>query len=179
MSSQIFVITGGPGSGKSTLIAALAQEGIATMPEAGRAIIQDQVMIGGDALPWADRAAFAALMLTWELRSYREAQAMAGPVVCDRGVPDVIGYLTLCGLPIPEHLRNAASLCRYNTHVLLAPWWPDIFHSDTERKQDAEEAKATAAVMAEVYSELGYNVVELPRADIATRVQFTRQMMAR
>src|SRR3546814_14045915 len=55
------VITGGPGSGKSTLIEALAVEGFDHMPEAGRAIIRDQVAIGGAALPWADRAAFAEL----------------------------------------------------------------------------------------------------------------------
>jgi len=42
-----FVITGGPGSGKSTLIDALAGHGIFSMPEAGRSIIQDQVAIGG------------------------------------------------------------------------------------------------------------------------------------
>ncbi len=42
-----FVITGGPGSGKTTLIDALAGHGIFSMPEAGRSIIQDQVAIGG------------------------------------------------------------------------------------------------------------------------------------
>jgi predicted ATPase len=56
---HLYVITGSPGSGKSTLIEALAASGIPSMPEAGRAIIQDQVAIGGDALPWSDRHAFA------------------------------------------------------------------------------------------------------------------------
>ena len=35
---HLFVITGGPGSGKSSLIAALAAQGLATMPEAGRVV---------------------------------------------------------------------------------------------------------------------------------------------
>ena len=78
--NSLFVITGGPGSGKSTLIAALAARGISVMPEAGRAIIRDQAAIGGSALPWADRAAYAELMLSWELRSYREALEKPGPV---------------------------------------------------------------------------------------------------
>lgn len=47
------------------------------MPEAGRAIIQDQVAIGGAALPWADRLAFSELMLGWELRpTARRRRAM-------------------------------------------------------------------------------------------------------
>lgn len=54
---RLFVITGGPGSGKSTLIDELAKHGIRGMPEAGRSIIQDQVAIGGEALPWSDRRA--------------------------------------------------------------------------------------------------------------------------
>src|SRR5580692_8143687 len=95
---RLFVITGGPGSGKSTLINALEEHGIHTMPEAGRAIIQDQVAIGGEALPWSDRGAFTELMLSWEMRSYRAALSLSGPVFFDRGVPDVLGYLRLGGL---------------------------------------------------------------------------------
>src|SRR5271168_4420848 len=113
MSSRFFVVTGGPGSGKSTLIEDLAKLGVATMPEAGRTIIQDQLAIGGNALPWADRMAFAELMLAWELRSYRAAQAQPGPVVFDRGVPDLIGYLRLCGLPVPAHFDRAVKVFRY------------------------------------------------------------------
>jgi predicted ATPase len=55
---RYFVITGGPGSGKTTLIEALGARGLRHMSEAGRAIIQDQLAIGGSALPWADRRAF-------------------------------------------------------------------------------------------------------------------------
>src|SRR5690606_24846529 len=39
---RFVVVTGGPGSGKTTLMSALAAEGVRTMPEAGRGIIQDQ-----------------------------------------------------------------------------------------------------------------------------------------
>lgn len=94
------VLTGGPGSGKSTLIDVLHRRGFPHSQEAGRAIIQDQVSIGGHALPWGDRQAFAERMLDWELRSWREATGET----CwffDRGLPDIAGYLTLCGLSIP------------------------------------------------------------------------------
>ena len=48
--AHLFVITGGPGSGKTTLIDALARAGFARTVEAGRAIIQDQQAIDGPAL---------------------------------------------------------------------------------------------------------------------------------
>ncbi|MET0248504.1 MAG: AAA family ATPase [Sphingobium sp.] len=108
--SDFHIVTGGPGSGKSTLIAALAEQGFKIMPEAGRAIIRDQVAIGGSALPWADREAFAALMMGWGLRSWHEAHDLSSPVIFDRGMPDVIGYLRLCDLPVPAAAQKATDL---------------------------------------------------------------------
>lgn len=174
MTDHLFVITGGPGSGKSTLIEALASSGLRHMPEAGRAIIQDQMSIGGNALPWSNRQAFAELMLGWELRSHREARAQSGPVICDRGVPDVVGYLTLCGLPVPAHVRKAAELYRYNRTVFIAPHWPAIFSQDSERKQGEDEAAATCQMMVETYSELGYKLIPLPLVSVPERVAFVR-----
>ena len=172
---HLFVVTGGPGSGKSSLIAALAVQGIATMPEAGRAIIRVQVARGGDALPWKDRVAFAARMLERELRSHDEARTLAGPVVLDRGIPDVIGYLRVCGLPVPAEAERAAAAFRYNRMVFIAPHWPAIYARDAERKQDETEAAVTHDMMTRVYAELGYALVPLPRATIAERVRFVME----
>ena len=166
---RLFVITGGPGSGKSTLIEALGGRGIKTMPEAGRAIIQDQMAIGGEALPWSDRSAFAELMLSWELRSYRAALQMSGPVIFDRGVPDVLGYLRLSGLSIRAHVEKAAKTFRYHSRVFVAPPWREIFGLDAERKQSFEEAQATYEVMMETYSALGYHLIPLPLASVEER----------
>jgi predicted ATPase len=175
---RFFIVTGGPGSGKSTLIEALTAQGVAHMPEAGRAIIQDQVAIGGTALPWSDRAAYAELMLSWEMRSYREAQWVTGPVLFDRGAPDILGYLKLSGLPAPAHIRRAAEGLRYNRQVFLAPPWPEIFVQDAERKQSVEEAEATCRALVEVYSELGYELVTLPMAPVPERARFVRERIA-
>ncbi|MFD1882397.1 AAA family ATPase [Paracoccus pacificus] len=172
MSDRLFVVTGAPGAGKTSLINALSRQGLSAMPEAGRAIIQDQVRIGGHALPWADRALFAELMLAWDMRSHRAAGALAGPVLMDRGIPDIVGYLTLCGLSVPAHVRAAAEGCAYNRRVFLAPHWDAIFATDAERKQNRAEAVATEKVMRDTYARLGYQIVELPRAPIAARADF-------
>lgn len=124
MNARLFVLTGGPGSGKTTLLAALAEAGLATMPEAGRAIIRDQIRIGGSGWHGQDRRLFAELMLGWEMRSWQAAQAVEGPVFFDRGIPDVIGYLSLYEGHVPAHVIRAARLYRYHPTVLLAPPWP-------------------------------------------------------
>ncbi|WP_198406662.1 AAA family ATPase [Paracoccus yeei] len=174
MGDHMFIVTGGPGSGKTSLIGALARQGFRSMPEAGRAIIRDQVRIGGPSLPWADRSMFAELMLGWELRSWHEARALDGPVLMDRGIPDVIGYLTLCGLPVPAHVEAAASLYPYNKRVFIAPFWDAIFTQDSERRQDRQEAEATGRIMAQTYARLGYQMIELPRTSLEDRADFVK-----
>jgi predicted ATPase len=166
------VLTGGPGSGKTTLLEALAAAGHATSPEAGRAIIRRQQAIDGEALPWKDRTLFAELMLDRELEAHARTEGADGPVFFDRGVPDVVGYLTLCGLPVPAHMERAAQDIRYERRVFIAPVWPEIFGQDAERKQDLDEARRTFDAMAETYPRFGYELIELPRAPVAERLDF-------
>lgn len=183
---NLYVFTGGPGSGKSTLIAALVAEGFATAPEAGRAIIRAQSAIGGPGLPARDPRLFAELMLSWDIRSHEDAAGHSGgagdgaatparPVFFDRGIPDIAGYLALCGLPVPDHVRRAAAVFRYHPVVFLAPPWAEIYRRDAERSQSFEEAVATARAVAEAYQACGYKLVELPRADVTARVRFVRE----
>ena len=172
---RLHVLTGGPGSGKSTLIEALAAAGIATSPEVGRAIIREELASGGTALPWVDHLAFAEKMVVREVAAHRAALASGKTVVLDRGVPDVVGFLRASGLAVPAHIDAAAQRCRYNSRVFIAPWWAEIFTTDAERKQTPDEARATHAVMVETYRAYGYTLVELPRATVAMRAAFVME----
>jgi predicted ATPase len=169
---RLFVITGGPGSGKSTLIEALAAAGIATSAEVGRAIIREEMATGGTALPWADELAFAERMVVREIAAHAEALASEQTVILDRGVPDVIGFLRVSGLPVPPHIDAAARTCRYNRHVFIAPYWDAIYTGDAERKQTPAVAEATHIIMAETYRDYGYALIELPLVSISERVSF-------
>ncbi|WP_280116049.1 AAA family ATPase [Micromonospora orduensis] len=78
---------------------------------------------------------FAEVMLSWEIRSYRQASRHPGPVFFDRGIPDLVGYYLLLGQPVPAHLTAAAQLFRYHQRVFIAPPWPQIYTTDSERHQ--------------------------------------------
>ena len=169
---RLHVITGGPGSGKSTLVAALAAAGIATSEEVGRQVVREQLARGGTALPWGDELAFADAMWPREVAAHGRALASGAAVVLDRGAPDVVGFLRVGGLPVHPAIDAAARTTRYNSRVFLAPFWADIYRHDPERRQPAALAAATEAVMRETYADYSYSIVELPRASVAERVAF-------
>jgi predicted ATPase len=169
---RLFVIAGGPGAGKTTLIEALAARGWRTSPEAARRIIQDQMTIGGRAVHALDPMLAAEIALSWEIRAHREALARPGPVFFDRSLAELVGYGELLGVAVPGHFRRAASLYRYNRKVFLAPFWPQIYVQDAERIQTLEEAERNWATTANAYRAGGYEVVDLPRAGVAERVAF-------
>jgi len=171
-----FVVTGGPGAGKSSLVDALAARGWIAFAEAGRSIMQLQEAMDGPAHPARDAAAYAEAMLLWDMRSLRESLAATAHCIFDRGIPDTIGYLRLIGRPVPRHMLRAAERMRYDDPVLVAPPWRAIYRNDDLRRQDFAEAQATHAAVTAAWRELGYRLVDLPLADIGERCKFVTDL---
>jgi predicted ATPase len=163
-----FVIAGGPGSGKSTLLRALAEAGERCYEECSRAIIREQLARGGDRVPWGDLPAFAEECGTRMLAQIRDS-AHPGRHFMDRGLPDLIGYLTHAGLGIPEAWRMASSA--YASHVFFAPPWQDIFVNDAERPQSFADALALSTHIRRAYLDCGFRLVELVRASVDERIR--------
>jgi predicted ATPase len=169
---NLFVITGGPGSGKTTVLIELEKRGFRYAPEVARQIIQEQVRDGGKALPWEDRELYTALMLERSIQSYKEHTPALTPTFSDRGLPDTLGYARLIGLADDKPILNACDQYRYAPQVFLAPPWKEIYATDGERKQDFGEAERTYERLMQVYRECGYELVELPRLLPKERADF-------
>lgn len=170
--NNAIVITGGPGMGKTSIIEHLMQMGYSCQMEPGRYIIQSQLRSGGKKLPWSDRIGFADEMFRMAIRDYEKALDNKVITFFDRGIPDVIGYLTLCGLPIPDEMWSAAETYRYHRSVFITPPWKDIYVQDKERKQTFEEGTATYDMMVNVYIKLGYSLSEIPKWSVRSRAEF-------
>ena len=169
---KAIVITGGPGMGKTAIIDHLRQSGHHFVAESGRQIIQHQLELNGNKLPWADQKGYAQEMFQTAINDYKLALKKQTLTFFDRGLPDVIGYLKLCKLPVPETIWRYAKTYLYFNKVFITPPWEEIYINDNERKQSFAEAVATYKVMVQVYSELAYEVIEVPRLTIEERANF-------
>lgn len=174
---NLFIVSGGPGAGKTTLLDAAARAELRVGLEAARAIIRSQAAIDGPAHHFGNRALFAELMLDRDIQTYR---ALAGgpPALCDRGIPELVCYCRDWGVVEDAHFRRAAALYRYNQIVILAPPWREIFVTDSERVEGWEHAQRVYASLRDGYAELGYRIVELPKADVAERLAFVKDFIA-
>ncbi len=169
---NLFVITGGPGSGKTALLRELQKGGFRCAPEVARQIIQEQVRKGGDAVPWSNRERYTELMLKRSIQSYEEHTPAKRATFSDRGIPDTLGYARLMGLPDVSSILTACDQYRYASLGFLALAWKEIYETDDERKQGFDEAERTCEVVSQVYRDCGYQLLELPKLPSKDRADF-------
>ncbi|WP_204165124.1 AAA family ATPase [Shewanella algidipiscicola] len=165
------IFTGGPGSGKTSVIKFLCQMGYPSAPEVGRKVIQAQVASQGSALPWLDKTAFRDEMVLEEINNY-ENFGDTEMTLYDRSMIDSYGYSKLESIPISELLLAKCGELDYCRKVFIFPPWEEIYENDTERKQDFNEAVATYHEMVSAYTKFGYDLIEVPKVSVKKRAQF-------
>ncbi|MFN3230646.1 MAG: AAA family ATPase [Alphaproteobacteria bacterium] len=166
----LFVLTGPPGSGKTSLVRALRDRRITCVDEPARRVIAEQRASGGRGTSEQDPALFVQLMLDCALSDYREYAGSSEPVVFDRGLPDLIAYA--------EHFKlDSASICaacetnRYYPTVLFLPAWREIYTTDEERTMSFDATIEFEMALKTAYSTDGYHLQPLPFASLEDRAK--------
>jgi predicted ATPase len=168
--NRFVLISGCSGGGKSTLLVELARRGHATVEEPGRRIVKEEMIGAGSALPWVDKVAFARRAIEVALADRAAASDESGWVFFDRGLLDAAAALQhVTGEPVLMTLGRAH---RYHRRIFLAPPWPEIYVTDTERRHGFDDAVAEFRRLIKVYPSLGYEVVPLPKVGVRERADF-------
>lgn len=166
-----YIISGGPGVGKTSLLEALKQLDYHCFDEVSRQLIAEQVMMNTGCLPWADLPCFAEKALERMILLHRQAACRSGVAFFDRGIPDIIAYLKVAALPVGENYYTASQNHLYQHTVFILSPWKEIYVNDSERWQTFEEAVAIHEAIAETYQTLGYKLIEVLQGPVLQRAQ--------
>ena len=172
MQTRKVVITGGPGTGKTSVIEALENHGHFCFHEVSREVIKEAQKKGINQLFLKDPLLFSELLLEGRIKQYEEASRMASEMVfLDRGVPDVVAYMNFFGNEYPPVFNDVCKRYIYEKVFILPPW-KEIYTEDNERYESYEQAVAIHDELAKTYSFHGYESIEVPSGTIAERTSF-------
>ena len=169
--NQKYIITGAPGTGKTSIINELKRRGFNCIDENSREIISKQIMIGGEILPWKNQIAFEN-----KVANMRTQQYLSSPENCicffDRSALDCIAYLKLNNLNATSEIINLIQKCKFNNTVFYTPIWKNIFINDNERKEDIKKAQKIEDHIINIYKSKGYELISIPKISIRERANF-------
>ena len=170
--SKKIVITGGPGTGKTSVIERLEDQGHFCLHEVSREIIKKARSKGIDQLFLTDPVLFSELLLEGRIQQYKEAESMVvDRVFIDRGVPDVIAYLDFFHTDYPPAFDQICDKYRYD-QVFILPPWKKIYTGDNERYESYEQAVGLHDQLNKSYTEMGYHPVDVPEGTVNQRISF-------
>ncbi len=166
-----YILTGAPGTGKSTLINSLRENGHFCIDEPAREIIAEQKAIDGMGIYEKNPQLFIELILSRSICRYNQNKEHNYPVIFDRAIPDIIAYSKLCAYE-NNSFKKSAMIYQYNTKVFYLPIWDKIYSNDEDRKMTLKDAKDFDKLIRQSYRDLNYELIEVPLESVAARVEF-------
>jgi predicted ATPase len=171
------IITGGPGFGKSSIIHELEAQQYEVFHEFSREIIAEQKKLNGDIVPWKDHHAFNEAVFKGRLAQYHAATHANRLYFFDRGLPDSLAYLLADEKEVPDDFLQETKLCSYYHTVFITAPWEEIYMKDDQRWEGFDYALKIHDNIVKYYTELNYNLVEVPQTDVKGRVEFILQAL--
>ena len=173
---QIYVITGGPGFGKTSLVEELRRSGYICSGEFARDLIQEQQESGANILPWKNPRLFQQNILQKRIDFFNSVPD-GFIAFADRAIPDQLAFAQYRGFDVPEVLTDSSQKYRYAPQVFVTPPWAEIFTNDNIRTETFEEATRIHEFIVDTYLNLNYQVVELPLLPVDQRVKYLFQSL--
>lgn len=153
-----YIITGAPGTGKTTVIN-LLKSTIPCMDEVSRKVIIDEQKNNRNGVPWGDIGRFTDLVFNVTSKELIHSNAL----ICDRSLLDLEAYLSTENKNTPEYLCEFPYQERYHETVFFAPTWFDIYCQDRQRLQEFDYCKRLEITLLEQYKSKGFKIVNLPK----------------
>jgi predicted ATPase len=160
-----YILTGGPSSGKSSLILALEQKGEYCIREAAEDVIKYQQALGNKE-PWLNPD-FQDWILNLQIQREQRIPKEAKRAFIDRGLADGLAYYEFRGNEPSKAIKEATRNLDYEK-VFLIQNLGNCINTDV-RKENLEEALKLERLLEKNYETLGYKVIKIGSAPLEER----------
>lgn len=166
------VISGGPGSGKTTILELLKKKGYHCYEEFSRSLIQEGKKLGMENYFLSKPEVFSEKLLQGRIQHFEDAQhktKIEGKpfIFFDRGIHDTYAYLKAYG---KDNVSWEKRIMRFTYDlVILFPPWKEIYSMDEERMESYEEAEHFYSYIEAVYKQTKTPIFTVPKCSPAER----------
>jgi predicted ATPase len=165
-------ISGGPCSGKTTLVNELSKLGFQKVDEAAIQVIDDlNAQLGIHKQKEWRRSHFMEFQ-RMILAKQRELEVNVENVVYDRSVIDTVSYLLKHDEPIPEAFDMAAKKSHYDIAFICKTLKNFDERADTGRMSKYEDSLEIMHCIEKSYAMYGYSPIFIPEWSVEKRIQF-------
>lgn len=162
-----YVITGGPSSGKTTTVDALAKLGYKTTIEHARHYIDTQRHAGRTVDDIRNhQKEFQLGVLDMQIEQENEISP-TDIVFLDRAIPDALAYYRFLNLQPEEKLLNAMKSVSYKK-IFILEYLPLV--NDYARTEDVAAQKRIHELLCEVYESLPFQIIHVPVLPVESRI---------
>lgn len=165
-----YIITGGPGFGKSTVINCLRALGIMVIPEAARYVIDRNSIAGQDLLTISSRYTFDKYIIKIMVEQYLQCNK-SKLTLYDRGIPDLIAWRKYFKMNCDDVIELAHQY-KYENMVFITKPWIEIYSQNVNRPFSFDASCEINTILGDVYTDLGYTLEYLPNDTNEARVDF-------
>ncbi|WP_299781488.1 ATP-binding protein [uncultured Formosa sp.] len=172
MNTKKIVITGGPGTGKSSIIQELQKKGYSCLEEISRQVTLDARENGVEHMFLTQPLLFSEHLLKGRESQFHEANTILKPFVfIDRGVHDVLAYMDFIGDVYPESFKNVCNSLAYD-HIFILKPWKEIYKSDAVRYESFEQALEIHECLVKTYEGFNYTLIDVPFDTVENRASY-------
>lgn len=166
---KIFAISGGPCTGKTSIIKELAKRGYQTIPEAAREIATKDKRFIGKTINEINRQEFQDEILKHQIKLHEDFLLKnSGLGFSDRGFGDSLAYYRLIGLKFSNKYSDYIKNFRYKGVFILEPL--RFYKTDGLRTETKEEQSKIHDEIMRVYEEMGYDLIKIPQMPVEERI---------
>ncbi len=169
MKNNWYVLTGAPSSGKTTVLEELKKKGYKVYEEWARVYIDQEIKSGRSIQEIRkDESQFQEKILDLKV-NFEKTLHSQSTLFLDRGIPDSIAYMKLCGIPIKPQFQQILKKCSYKKVFLLELLEYKIDYARTESQKDAF---ILDSLLKASYKDLGMELIKVPKMSVEKRVNF-------